>query len=153
MMPAMRVDHIGIAVESIADGEPFLELLGADKLVHERDEDQGFTWAYYELGNASRLELLEPIEGRESFLTGYLDAHGPGLHHVTLEVADVRAAMAELEETGLRVVDYAERDGYTEAFIPPGEAAGVLFQLMEYDGSFQSTYGPGAVIGGARLSE
>ena len=35
MMPAMRVDHIGIAVESIADGEPFLELLGADKLVHE----------------------------------------------------------------------------------------------------------------------
>jgi len=153
MTPLVRVDHIGIAVESIADGEPLLELLGAEKLVHKRDDDQGFTWAYYELGNASRLELLEPIDGAESFLTGFLEARGPGLHHVTLEVADIEGTMAVLEEEGVRVIDYTERDGYLEAFVPPSEAAGVLFQLMEYTGDFQVEFGDKAVIGGSRLGE
>ncbi len=152
-MPPIRVDHVGIAVESIADGEPLLELLGAEKIIHQADEEQGFTWAYYELGNASRLELLEPIEGRESFLTGFLESRGPGLHHITLEVADIDTTIELLEADGVRVVDVAEREGYTEAFIPPGEASGVLLQLMEYDGSFQEDHGPGTLIGGERLSE
>ena len=146
-----RVDHVGVAVESIEDAEPLLELLGAEKLIEEPDPEQGFTWAYYELGGASRLELIEPIEGEESFLTGYLDREGPGLHHVTIEVADVDAAVETLEAGGVTVVDYAEREGYTEAFVPPGEASGVLYQLMEYHPSYAEAYGAGSLVGGAPL--
>ena len=146
-----RVDHVGIAVESIADAEPLLELLGAEKLVHEPDHQQGFTWAYYELGGASRLELIEPIEGEESFLTGYLDREGPGLHHVTIEVADVDAAVETLEAGGVTVIDHAEREGYTEAFVPPGEANGVLYQLMEYHPGYAEEHGDGSLVGGAPL--
>ena len=146
-----RVDHVGIAVESVADAEPLLELLGAEKLVDEPDYDQGFRWAYYELGDASRLELIAPIEGEESFLTGYLERSGPGLHHVTIEVADVGAAMEALEAGGVTVVDHAEREGYTEAFVPPGEANGVLYQLMEYQEEYTDAHGNSALIGGAPL--
>ena len=146
-----RVDHVGIAVTSIADAEPRLELLGAEKLIHEPDHEQGFTWAYYELGGASRLELIEPIEGEESFLTGYLDREGPGLHHVTIEVADIEVAVETLENAGVTVVDQAERDGYTEAFVPPGAANGVLYQLMEYLPGYTDDHGERSLIGGGPL--
>lgn|GEM_PF-455957 len=146
-----RVDHVGIAVNSIADAEPLLELLGAEKLIHEPDHEQGFTWAYYELGGASRLELIEPIEGAESFLTGYLDREGPGLHHVTIEVADIEVTVDTLEAAGVTVVDEAEREGYAEAFVPPGAANGVLYQLMEYLPEYTDDHGDGVLIGGVPL--
>lgn len=135
--PEVRVDHVGIAVESVADAEPLLELLGAEKVVHEDDPTGAFRWAYYLLGDASRVELIEPVDGEESFLTEFLDANGPGMHHVTLEVADMDAAVEALESGGVRVVDRVEYDGWTEAFVSPRNPTGVLFQLMEYHEPFE----------------
>lgn len=161
-MPEVRVDHVGIAVQSVADAEPLLELLGAEKLVHETDPTRAFRWAYYLLGDASRVELIEPIEGNDesSFLTKFLDANGPGLHHVTLEVADIDATIEVLEVEGVRVVDRTDYDGWSEAFVSPGNPTGVLFQLMEYHEPFAGER-PGPerpepetlYLGGRRLSE
>jgi len=148
----VRIDHVGIAVSDIEDAEPLLELLGCEKLLEHAEPEVGYTWAYYELGDASRLELIEPIEGETSFLTAYLDEHGPGLHHVTLEVADLDAMVARLEAGGVRVVDRTERDGYEEAFVSPQET-GVLFQLMEYGDAYAREYGSALFVGGRRLSE
>jgi methylmalonyl-CoA/ethylmalonyl-CoA epimerase len=53
----IRVDHVGIAVESIPEAEPVLTALGCEKLTEESVEGR-FRWAYYRLGNASRLELI-----------------------------------------------------------------------------------------------
>ncbi|WP_121822978.1 VOC family protein [Halostella salina] len=130
-MPATRVDHVGIAVESIADAEPLLFALGCEK-AYEEHSDRGFTWATYVLGEASRLELIAPDPDTESFLTAFLAESGPGLHHVTLEVADMDAAVAALESEGVTVVDRAEFDGWAEAFVSPKNPTGALFQLMEY---------------------
>jgi methylmalonyl-CoA/ethylmalonyl-CoA epimerase len=127
---AVRVDHVGIAVEAVDDAEPVLRALGCEKLLDETVEER-FRWVYYRLGDASRVELIEPVAGG-SFLTEYLAEHGPGLHHVTLEVADVDAVVAHLEDSGVRVVDRAEFDTWTEAFVSPRNATGTLFQLMEY---------------------
>jgi methylmalonyl-CoA/ethylmalonyl-CoA epimerase len=126
----IRVDHVGIAVESVADAEPVLLALGCEKL-HDDTLEGRFRWVYYRLGDASRLELIEPL-GDESFLTDFLDRHGPGLHHVTLEVADLDAVVETLEDQGLDVVDYRTVDGWTEAFVSPRNPTGALFQLMEY---------------------
>jgi methylmalonyl-CoA/ethylmalonyl-CoA epimerase len=126
----IRVDHVGIAVESVADAEPVLLALGCEKL-HDDTLEGRFRWVYYRLGDASRLELIEPL-GDESFLTDFLDRHGPGLHHVTLEVADIDAVVETLEDQGLDVVDYRTVDGWTEAFVSPRNPTGALFQLMEY---------------------
>lgn len=150
-MTRARVDHVGIAVHDIDDAEPLLELLGCEKLEEKVDEEVGYTWAYYALGDASRLELIEPLPGRESFLTDYLEAKGPGLHHVTLEVDDLDAMVARLEAGGVRVVDRADRDGYSEAFVSPRET-GALLQLMEYGHEYAEAYGADMFVGGGRLS-
>lgn len=136
--PEIRVDHVGIAVESVADAEPLLELLGAEKVVHEEDPTGAFRWAYYLLGDASRVELIEPVDGEESFLTDFLAENGPGMHHVTLEVADIDATVEALEAGGFRVVDRTDYEGWAEAFVSPNNPTGVLFQLMEYREPFET---------------
>ena len=130
----IRVDHVGIAVEAVATAEPVLRALGCEKLYEDVVEDR-FRWVYYTLGDASRLELIEPV-AEESFLTDYLAEHGPGLHHVTLEVADIDAVIETLEAQDVPVVDYQTFDGWTEAFVSPRNPTGVLFQLMEYHDAF-----------------
>jgi methylmalonyl-CoA/ethylmalonyl-CoA epimerase len=130
----MRVDHVGIAVHAIEDAESILSALGCEKILEEPVDDQ-FRWAYYELGGASRIELIEPIaEG--TFLTEFLEENGPGLHHVTLEVADVDGVIEALEDHDLSVVDYTEREDWTEAFLSPANPTGTLFQLMEFHESY-----------------
>lgn len=149
----IRVDHVGIAVESITTAEPVLTTLGCEKLVEETVENR-FRWAYYQLGGASRLELIEPTSA-ESFLTDFLDRYGPGLHHITLEVADIESVIEEIEATGLRVVEYEEYDDWTEAFVSPENPTGALFQLMEYHESYAENHPSDAAmyIDGQRLRE
>jgi methylmalonyl-CoA/ethylmalonyl-CoA epimerase len=126
----IRLDHVGIAVEDVDSAEPLLTTLGCEKLVDE-DVEGRFRWVYYRLGDASRIELLEPI-AEDTFLTRYLDEYGPGFHHVTLEVADIDAVVDALEAAGFRVVDRKEFEKWTEAFVSPANPTGALFQLMEY---------------------
>ncbi|WP_225317667.1 MULTISPECIES: VOC family protein [Haloferax] len=135
-MPPARVDHVGIAVNDIDTAEPTLFALGCERVHRETVSDGTFEWATYVLGDASRLELIAPVEG-ESFLTRYLDEHGPGLHHVTLEVVDIDVAIGALEAAGERVVGYAVEDGWTEAFVSPQNPTGALFQLMEYHDDYR----------------
>jgi len=139
----IRVDHVGIAVRSVAEAEPLLLALGCERLSDEAvtaegsvpfdaaGDDARFRWTYYRLGDASRIELIEPI-AEETFLTRFLEEHGPGLHHVTLEVADLDAVAAAVEAAGYDVVDRQTFGTWTEAFVSPRNATGTLFQLMEY---------------------
>jgi len=149
----IRVDHVGIAVTDVETAEPFLQALGCEKLTDETVEDR-FRWAYYRLGDASRLELIEPV-AEDTFLTDFLDHNGPGLHHVTLEVADIDAVVAALENADFRVVDRAEFDTWTEAFVSPSNPTGALFQLMEYDDDYHEGRGPpeDVYVNGHRLGE
>lgn len=64
------------------------------------------------------MELVTPT-GEEGLIAEFLDRYGPGLHHVTLEVADIDAVIAAVEAAGVDVVDYAEHGDYTEAFVSP----------------------------------
>ncbi|MFU8869036.1 VOC family protein [Natronococcus sp.] len=152
-MPAVRVDHVGIAVESIEEAEGLLFALGCEKIHEERSEYGSFTWATYVLGGASRLELIAPRAESVSFLTEFLERSGPGLHHVTLEVADLDRAVAALEKRGIDVVDHAEFEHWAEAFLPPGNPTGALFQLMEYYDGYAETRGAGdrLFVDGERL--
>ncbi len=147
---SIRVDHVGIAVRSVADAEPVLAALGCEKLSDEAvtedgsvphetaGEDARFRWAYYELGDASRLELIAPLAGG-GFIEAFLDRNGPGLHHVTLEVADLDSVADHLQEAGFDVVDRRAYDTWTEAFVSPRNPTGALFQLMEYHDGYAAT--------------
>lgn len=149
----MRVDHVGIAVESIDNAEWLLFALGCEKVHEERSEYGSFTWSTYVLGGASRLEFIAPKPGSDSFLTKFLERNGPGFHHVTLEVADLDRTVAVLEERENAVVDRAEFEHWTEAFLPPSNPTGALFQLMEYHDGYAETRGTGdrLFVDGERL--
>jgi methylmalonyl-CoA/ethylmalonyl-CoA epimerase len=141
----IRLDHAGIAVPSISEAEPVLFALGCGKLIEESVAGR-FRWAQYDFGrNASRLELIAP-ESEGTFLTQYLDEHGPGLHHVTLEVADIDAVVAAVEAAGLSVVEYESYPNWTEAFLSPANPTGTLFQLMEYHDTYDEGRPPPSAL-------
>ncbi|MDQ2056194.1 VOC family protein [Halobellus sp. H-GB7] len=149
----IHVDHVGIAVESVEDAAPVLDALGCERLLDDTVDGE-FRWVYYSLGNASRIELIEPI-AEESFLTAFLERHGPGLHHVTLEVADIDATIEQLDTAGVDVVDRKSYGEWTEAFVSPRNATGTLFQLMEYHEAYteNTEHDPESLyVGGERLS-
>jgi len=143
----IRVDHVGIAVREIEPAETLLSALGCEKLTDREGPDGRFRWVYYRLGDASRVELVTPT-GEEGLIAAFLDRHGSGLHHVTLEVADIEAVVAAVEAAGVDVVDYAEHDYYTEAFVSPRNPTGALFQLMEYHGTPDGTPAAETFVGG-----
>jgi methylmalonyl-CoA epimerase len=124
-----NLDHIGIAVRSVTEARKFFEgALGARFLYEHANPEAGYRILELDL-NGFTLELLEPL-GQESFLHGFLDKHGEGLHHLTLDVPDSRERIAELKEEGVKIVNERDfgPDSY-EAFISPRSSHGVLIQI------------------------
>jgi methylmalonyl-CoA/ethylmalonyl-CoA epimerase len=135
----IRVEHVGIAVADFAGAEAVLHALGAEKYVDDTGPNDDFRWAGYILGDASRLELVAPLSD-DNFIRDFLDRHGPGLHHVTLEVEDMDAVIDALEAAGVTVVDRAQHDTYEEAFVSPANPTGALFQLMRFEDAYPEHY-------------
>jgi methylmalonyl-CoA/ethylmalonyl-CoA epimerase len=127
--PIGKLDHIGIAVKSVAEARKFFEdVLGARFMVESANEAAGYTLAEFDL-NGLTIELLEPL-GANSFLHKFLEKRGEGMHHLTFNVPDSKRKTAGLKEQGIRIVDETEWSPTSyEAFISPRSAHGVLIQL------------------------
>jgi methylmalonyl-CoA/ethylmalonyl-CoA epimerase len=129
----MKIDHLGIAVRSIADSLAFYrDALGLELKGTERVADQGVTVAMLPVGE-SRIELLEPVSD-ETTVGRFIAKRGEGLHHICYEVADLQAKLEELRARGVRVLDgYPRRgaEGHMVAFLHPASANGVLVELVE----------------------
>lgn len=125
------LDHVAIAVRSIAGALPFVEVLGGAFLFAGDQPRQGFRWAQFRLPGGGKIELVTPTT-TDSFLTRFLAERGEGVHHITLKVPDLRAALEQLEGQGVPVVQVSlENPGWREAFIHPKEAHGTLVQIAE----------------------
>jgi methylmalonyl-CoA epimerase len=127
------LDHIGIAVRDVDKALAFYrDALGLDV---EAPEDVGSerVRAHFIPVGPSALELLEAT-GSDSAIARYIDKRGPGLHHITLRVDDIRGALAQLKARDVRLVDEEPRpgaQGALVAFIHPSSAHGVLVELKE----------------------
>ncbi|MFV2072131.1 MAG: methylmalonyl-CoA epimerase [Thermoanaerobaculales bacterium] len=131
-MAEAELDHIGIAVESIAEQLGFYEALGLDVEAVEEVPEQGVRVAFLPAGE-SRLELLEPT-GPESPIARHLQRRGPGLHHICLRVPDIRAAMTTLADRGCRLLSeepQAGAHGCMICFVHPASTGGVLLELSQ----------------------
>ena len=135
----MKIDHLGIAVRSIADSLGFYrEALGLELKGTETVADQGVTVAMLPVGE-SRIELLEPVS-EDSTVARFIAKRGEGLHHICYEVDDLAAKLAELGARGVRVLDgYPRRgaEGRLVAFLHPAGANGVLVELVEKASHFE----------------
>jgi methylmalonyl-CoA epimerase len=127
------LDHIGIAVKDIDTALAFYrDALGLDVAPPEDVATQRVRTRFVPVGPAS-IELLEPTSS-DSVIAKYVEKRGPGIHHVTLRVDDIRAVLAHLADRGVRLVDQAPRpgaEGALVAFIHPSAAHGVLIELKQ----------------------
>jgi methylmalonyl-CoA/ethylmalonyl-CoA epimerase len=134
------LDHIGIAVSDLAAALAFYrDALGLEIDVPEDVPTQRVRARFVRLDGAGvataapGLELLEAT-AEDSPIAKYVGKRGPGLHHITLRVEDLRASLAELKSRGVRLIDESPRPGAhgaLVAFIHPSSAHGVLVELME----------------------
>ena len=110
-MKISRIEHLGIAVQSIADSLPYYtDVLGLEFYKEEVVEDQKVKTAFLKVGEV-KIELLEPTSP-DSTIQKFLDNGGRGIHHVAFKVEDgVANALAQCEEHGIRLIDKAPRCG------------------------------------------
>ena len=126
------VDHLGIAVRSIAESRAFYEALGlAVEAIEEVPGDQ-VRVAMIPCG-AMRLELLEPTSP-ESPIARFLERRGPGLHHLCLATDDLGADDARLRAAGYQVLRPEPTRGAGGCwiqFVHPKSTGGVLLELSQ----------------------
>ena len=127
------LDHVGIAVQNIDQALAFYrDALGLQVDAPEAVLSQRVRAHFIPLGE-SAIELLEATSS-DSAIAKYLEKRGPGIHHLTLRVEDIAAALAHLKARGVRLVDDAARpgaEGALVAFIHPSAAHGVLVELKQ----------------------
>jgi methylmalonyl-CoA epimerase len=129
----MKIDHLGIAVNSIGDALAFYrDALGLDVGGRETVPDQGAHVALLPVGE-SRIELLEPVS-EDTVIGRFLAKRGEGLHHICYEVDDLASKLEDVRSRGVRVLEgYPRRgaEGKLVAFLHPASANGVLVELVE----------------------
>jgi methylmalonyl-CoA/ethylmalonyl-CoA epimerase len=128
-----RIDHLGIAVPRLDEATSAWEALGFRVEHREEVPSERVRTAFLPVGE-SHLELLEPTEA-DSVIGRFLEKRS-GVHHVCIEVEDVDAALAELKEKGVRLVDETPRigaGGCRVAFVHPKATGGVLLELKQVD--------------------
>jgi len=127
------LDHVGIAVKDLPAALAFYrDALGLDVEAPEDVASQRVRAHFIPVG-ASSLELLEAT-APDSPIAKYVDKKGPGLHHITLRVDDVHAAVEQLKARGVRMIDETPRpgaEGSTIAFVHPQATHGVLVELKQ----------------------
>lgn len=133
MINAQAINHIGIAVRSIADHHAYYEdILGAEFEGFEDVPTQRVRVAFFRIG-CMRLELLEPTDA-DSAVARFIDKRGEGLHHIAYTVDGIGKRLAELQDAGVRLIDKTPRQGSHHmqiAFIHPESTGGVLTELCQ----------------------
>lgn len=129
----MKIDHLGIAVNSLEEGIKFYkETLGLEVSCTEIVAEQMVEVAMLPIGE-SRLELLEATS-LESPIAKFIEKRGPGIHHICIEVEDINAKLDELKAAGARLIDERPRigvGGHLIAFVHPKSSSGVLIELVQ----------------------
>ncbi|BBO77095.1 methylmalonyl-CoA epimerase [Desulfosarcina widdelii] len=134
-MKILKIDHLGIAVNSIEDGKDFWSgVLGLNFEGAETVAEQKVTTAFFPVGE-SEVELLEST-APDGPVAKYIEKRGQGIQHVAFRVENIEEALAELKEKGVKLIDQEPRigaGGAKIAFLHPKATAGVLVELCQRD--------------------
>lgn len=132
-MKLNKIDHIGIAVPSLDDVKHIYEtVLNVNKHFEEEVTEQSVDTVGYDI-NGTSIEFLAPTS-KSSPIAKFLDKKGTGIHHIAYQVDDLDAALLELKEKNVRLVDEVPRigaEGKRIAFIHPKSMGGILIELSE----------------------
>jgi len=127
-----QIDHLGIAVKSLAAAKSIYEKLGLPVSEQETVAQEKVRLVMVPVGE-SRLELLEATSD-DSAIAKFIAKRGEGLHHVCLKVPDLAAAVTKLKQDGVRLVSEEIKTGaggHRYVFVHPQSAGGVLLELVD----------------------
>jgi methylmalonyl-CoA/ethylmalonyl-CoA epimerase len=131
-----KVDHIGVAVQSLEKALPFYtEVLKLPLLAIEEVESEKVKVAFLQVGD-TKIELLEPTSN-ESPIAKFIEKRGEGIHHIALGVESIQERMNEIKSKGLRMIQDEPKigaGGSKVAFVHPKSTFGVLYELCEKKG-------------------
>jgi len=125
------IDHLGIAVKSLAEAKKFYRAMGFDIGHEEIVEHEKVRVAMVPAGD-SRIELLEATSD-DSAVARFIAKRGEGLHHVAISVEDLQATIDALKKTGTRFISDEIKvgaGGHLYVFVHPSSAGGVLLELV-----------------------
>jgi methylmalonyl-CoA epimerase len=125
------IDHLGIAVKSLAEAKKFYRAMGFEIGHEEVVEHEKVRVAMVPAGE-SRIELLEATSD-DSAVARFIAKHGEGLHHVAISVEDLQATIDALKKTGTRFISDEIKigaGGHLYVFVHPSSAGGVLLELV-----------------------
>jgi methylmalonyl-CoA/ethylmalonyl-CoA epimerase len=132
-MKVLKIDHLGIAVNSIDEGKKFWsDIMGLAFEGAETVAEQKVTTAFFPVSE-SEVELLEST-APDGPVAKYIEKRGAGIQHVAFRVENIDAALAELKEKGVKLIDQEPRigaGGARIAFLHPKATGGVLVELCE----------------------
>ena len=126
------IDHLGIAVKSLAVARKFYETLGLTVMSEEVVEHEKVKVAMVPVGE-SRIELLEAT-GADSVIAKFVQKRGEGLHHIAIHVPDLSRAVETLKAAGTRFISEELKvgaGGHLYVFVHPSSAGGVLVELVQ----------------------
>ncbi len=133
MFKTLKVDHIGIAVKDLEQAKKFYtEVLGMTVMGEETVEQQKVKVCFIPCGD-SEVELLEST-APDGPIAKFIEKNGEGVQHIALRVDNIEAAIADLKEKGVRMIDEAPRYGAGAAkiaFVHPKATGGILLELSE----------------------
>ncbi|WP_343700123.1 methylmalonyl-CoA epimerase [Chitinophaga sp.] len=129
----LKVEHIGIAVKSLATAIPLFEkLLNTPCYKTEEVASEGVTTAFFRQGE-SKIELLE-ASTESSAIARFIEKKGEGMHHIAFEVTDIFAEMERLKEEGFELINAAPKPGADNklvCFLHPKGTNGILVELTQ----------------------
>lgn len=129
----MKIEHIGIAVKSLAESDViFAKLLGTVSYKTEEVASESVRTSFY-LAGASKIELLEATSA-DSVIAKYIEKKGEGIHHIAFEVEDILSEMKRMESEGFRLLNPVPKQGADNklvCFLHPKETNGVLIELCQ----------------------
>ncbi len=133
MFKTLKVDHIGIAVKDLDQAKKFYtDVLGIEAHGEESVAEQKVRVCFIPCGD-SEIELLESTSP-DGPIARFIDKNGEGIQHIAFGVDNIEAALAELKEKGIRLIDEQPRygaGGSSIAFIHPKATGGPLLELAQ----------------------
>lgn len=129
----MKIEHLGIAVKSLADSDSLFErLLGKGSYKKEEVEREGVVTSFYQIGE-SKIELLESTKS-DSAISKFIEKRGEGIHHLAFGVENIEAEVERLKKEGFEFISEEPKKGADNkivVFLHPKSTGGVLVELCQ----------------------
>jgi methylmalonyl-CoA epimerase len=126
------LDHLGVAVRSLAAAKEIYEKIGLSVSAEETVAAEKVRLVMVPIGE-TRLELLEPTSD-DSVIAKFIAKRGEGLHHISIRVPDLSATVRKLKQNGVRLVSEEIKigaGGHRYIFVHPSSTGGVLLELVD----------------------